>query len=133
MLLDSLIALCVVVVCILQMMKLLVGSEYLTQQAQIQNVAANAAEMEIETLRSQSFVNTAAMSSGSFTIPSSVLSTFPKVSMTGTYTVSAVSGLGDSTHKVLQLVVIVTWNRADAKSTTSSVVLDAYQTQGAIS
>jgi len=130
--LDALIALCIVVLAILPIESLLVGSQTLDRQSQLQTVATNIAEMEIETLRSQSFSNTAKMASGSFDIPSSVLATFPSISMSGNYVVSAVTGLGDAQHSVLQLIVTVSWARPDVTSSESSVTLDTYESQGAV-
>jgi len=132
MLLDVIFALWVVVIALLPISALLVGARLLDRQAQIQTVATNAAELEIESIHSQSFANTALMGSGTFVIPPSVLSAFPADSMAGRYVVSPVAGLGDLSHRVVQVAVLVSWTRPDTIGTVSSVRLDSFEAQGAI-
>lgn len=131
-LLDTIFAIWIVAVIFIPISALLVASRLLNRQAQIQTVATNAAQMEIEVLRSQVFANTAMMTTGTFTIPASVLTAFPSISMGGTYSVSTVSGLGDLSHKVIQIAVKVSWARPDTNGTISTVRLDTYETQGAV-
>jgi hypothetical protein len=129
-LVDVILALYVVVIALLPITALLISARYLDRQAQLNAVATNAAELEIEALRAQSFANTKAETTGTFIIPPALLTTFPNVSMSGSFMVTSVSGLGDSGHGVLQVAVLVTWNRPDLHSKVSSVRLDSYIAQG---
>jgi len=132
--LDVVFALWACIIAFLPIAALLVASQLTDREAQIQTVATNEAEMEMETLRSQSFANTQAMTAGSFAIPASLTSAYPTVSMAGNYNISSVAGLGDVAHPVIQIAVMVKWSRPDTKAGTfSSVRVDSYETSGATS
>jgi type II secretory pathway pseudopilin PulG len=130
-LVETLVALFVIVVGMLPLLGLLLNSRHLDLQARAQAAAYNVGRNELETLRAQSYVNRTAVSGATFPIPSSITSEFPTQNLSGSYSIINRTDLGDSTHLIQQIVVSVTWQNAAANGPTSSVRLDTLVAQGA--
>lgn len=100
---------------------MLVVSQRVSQQAQIQRIAYNIARYQLERLTSESFTNCAsalnncsAVSETNFTIPASLNGAIPRnVTMSGTYAIATTSS---STMR--QVTVRVAWASVMSSSTT---------------
>ncbi len=102
---------------------MLIVSQRVSQQAQVQRVAYNVARYELEQVTSESFVNCAgglsncnAVSERSFTIPSNLTGTLPHgVVLTGTYAITTTSSAS-----LRQVSVLVRWSSVLGNSVTNS-------------
>ncbi len=134
-LIEVMAAFFVVVVGMLPMLGLFLASRSLDQQAQAQAAAYGVARQEVEILAGQKYSNRP-VSTGTFTVPASILAQFPGMSMTGRYAITSVSSYGGAKYPVQQVVVEVRWanntNTNTASSTNgaySSVRVDTLITQ----
>jgi len=136
---DALIGLTILVMSLLPLMLLLLGSRSVGRQTSLQSLAANMAQLEMDSIRSRSFASILAMqtTSSSFALPPPGMSATmisnqygTTVPFTGKYSVKLLSGVGDSNHQVLQIVVRVSYVRPDTKTTTY-YQMDSYVALGA--
>lgn len=131
-LIEIALAMFVIVIGMLPILSLLLASRRLDAQAQVKAAAYHAAWDTLETLRVQSLADRPATTYTAFTLPSSVTQAYPAEGLTGSYSVVAVAGLGDTKHVVQQIAVSVSWKNATAAGTViSSERVSTYVTQGA--
>lgn len=122
----------ILVVGLLPIVGLLLTARHLDQQAQVQGIAYHAAWDELETLRAQVAGNRLLTTQSSFPIADTITQSYPVEQLTGTYSVTSVPGLGDSTHGVQQIAVQVSWNNSSAAGTpASSERISTYLSTGA--
>jgi type II secretory pathway pseudopilin PulG len=128
-LVETALAIVLIVVAIVPIFSLFLASRTLDMQAKIQAAAYDVARQQLETLRAQSFTNRLAVSSASFTIPAPIAAQYPNYSLTGDYNIVNYNG---SFPVQQQIVVRVRWTRPGQSSTVKSqIVLNTLIAQGA--
>ena len=121
-LVELVFALMVLAVGMVPVLCMLIVSQRVSQQAQIQRIAYNVARNQLERVTAESFTNCSAavsncntVSETSFPIPASLTGNIPHgVTMTGTYAVAATSSA-----TVRQVSVLVRWSSALGNSSTA--------------
>jgi type II secretory pathway pseudopilin PulG len=116
-------SLMVLAVGMVPVMCMLIVSQRVSQQAQIQRIAYNVARYQLERVTSESFTNCSStlsncntVSETGFTIPASLTGTIPRgVTLTGTYAIAATSST-----TVRQVSVLVRWSSTMGNSTTNN-------------
>ena len=131
-LIEICVTLFILVVGLLPIVGLLLTARHLDQQAQVQGIAYHAAWDELETLRAQVVGNRLLTTQSSFPIADTITQSYPIEQLTGTYSVTTMTGLGDTTHMVQQIAVQVSWKNSSAAGTpASSERISTYLSTGA--
>ncbi len=107
-LIETMMAMFVVVVGLLPMLGLFLSARALDQQAQAQAAAYSVARQEVESLAAQKFANRP-VSTGAFAVPDAIVAQFPGLNMTGSYVITTVSGYGGAAYPVQQIAAQVQW------------------------
>src|SRR5947207_11235774 len=87
-LLEVILTLFIIVLTLMPLLALMVKSGRLNQQSQIQAAAYQIARQQLESLKGKRYGNRTTIASATFTIPASVTSRFPNISMAGSYSIA---------------------------------------------
>ena len=121
MLLELMFALFAITVCIMPSVTMMITARKINRQAQIQSVAYQIAQQQLETLRAQTYGNRSVVSQAAFAIPPTLTSNFSsEVAMSGSYSISSYSPF--TKPPVQEITVKVTWKRMNTTSSGYSVV-----------